>query len=406
VTVTRTTSSVTLVTQGSIWKYRVTGVELPSNWMDPAFDDSSWLSGPAKLGYGDGDEATVIGFGPDPNNKYVTTFFRRPFAVSSAASVSALKVGLRRDDGGIVYLNGTEIFRSNMPEGDITFATLASNVVGGADETTFYEQAVDSALLVEGANLLAVRVHQVNVTSSDLSFDLYLTGTAFPSNTAPAVNAGPDQSVVLPNVAYLSGQVSDDGMPIPPGLITIAWSKLDGPGAVLFANSYAPWTTAEFSLPGTYALRLSATDGATLVSDNVTVTVTGDTYEDWKDRHFFGPELLDPGISGDDADPDLDGHTNYEEYLADTDPRDPASVLHIVEISVLPGDPAHLEIQFDAVAGRSYSLQSRVVSTIGMWQNVVPVPTQMETGVVTLSVPVSFDIAARFYRIVTPQQLP
>jgi hypothetical protein len=406
VTVTRTTSSVTLVAQGAIWKYRVTGVELPSNWMDPAFNDSSWLSGPAKLGYGDGDEVTVIGFGPDPNNKYVTTFFRRTFTVSSAASVSALKVGLRRDDGGIVYLNGTEIFRSNMPEGDITFATLASNVVGDADETTFYEQAVDSALLVEGANVLAVRVHQVNVASSDLGFDLYLTGTALPSNTAPAVNAGPDQSVVLPNVAYLSGQVSDDGMPVPPGLITVTWSKLEGPGNVTFVNSHAPWTTAEFSLPGTYALRLSATDGATLVGDNVTVTVTGDTYETWKSRHFLDLELLDPDISGDDADPDLDGHTNYEEYLADTDPRDPASVLSIVEISVWPGDSALLEIQFDAVAGRSYSLQSRVVSTIGMWQNVVPVPTQLETGVVTLSVPMSFDTAARFYRIITPQQLP
>jgi hypothetical protein len=404
VTVTRTTSSLTLLAQGSVWNYRVTGVELPSNWMHPAFDDSNWPRGPAKLGYGDGDEATVIGFGPDPNNKYVTTFFRRTFAVSNAASVSALKVGLRRDDGGIVYLNGTEVFRSNMPEGDISFTTLASNVVGGAEETTFYEQAVDPTLLVEGANVLAVRIHQVNLSSSDLGFDLYCTGTAFPANTAPTVNAGPDQAIVLPNVALLSGQVSDDGLPIPPGQVTSTWSKLHGPGTVTFANPYVPRTAVSFSLPGTYTLRLTANDGASIVTDAMTMTVTGDTFEDWKSRHFFGPELLDPALSGEDADPDLDGHTNYEEYLADTDPRDAESILQIVEITLLPGDPMNVEIRFDAVAGRSYSLQSRHGSAFGWWQNLVSIPTQTETGVVSLMV--SYDTAARFYRIVTPQQLP
>jgi hypothetical protein len=404
-TVTRTTSSVTLVPHGSVWRYLDTGVELPADWIQPGYNDGSWPVGPAKLGYGDGDEATVVSFGSNPGNKHITTYFRRTFNVANAASVSALKVGLRRDDGGIVYLNGIEIFRSNMPEGDIAFSTLASSVVGGADETTFYEHAVDPSLLVEGANVLAARVHQVNVTSSDLSFDLYLTGSAVPLNAAPIVHAGPDQTVALLEPALLDGQIADDGLPIPPGHLAITWSKLNGPGTVSFTNPNAPRTDATFHLPGTYNLRLTATDSAFVVTDDLTISVVGDTYADWQARHFSPAELLNPAVSGDDADPDLDGHNNYEEYLADTDPLDPDSVLQIVDLSLSPDDPHTLQIQFDAVAGRSYSLQARPVSPAGPWLNLTRIPTRTETGVVSLSVPVLADSVSRFYRIVTPQQL-
>ena len=402
-TVSRTTSTVTLVAQGAVWKYRDTGVDLPADWIQPGYHDAAWPSGPAKLGYGDGDEATVVSFGPNPNNKYVTTFFRRTFNVTNAGSVSALKVGLRRDDGGMVYLNGTEVFRSNMPEGDIAFNTLASSVVGGADETTFYERAVDPALLVEGANVLAVRIHQVNPTSSDLSFDLYLSGTAFPLNTAPVVSAGADQSLTFPEPAWLTGQVTDDGLPIPPGRLEIQWSKVGGPGTVTFLNPNAPQTSAGFSLPGTYTLQLSAADAEFVATDDLIVTVIGDTYEEWKARHFTAAERLDPSISGDDADPDLDGHTNYQEFLAGTDPRDADSVLRIVDIQIGSEEPGATEIAFHAVAGRSYSLQSLTISLAGPWVNLMQIPALTETGITLLSVPTPPHAAARFYRIVTPR---
>jgi hypothetical protein len=407
VTITRTTSSVTLVAQGSVWKYLDTGTDLPAGWISPGYNDATWPSGAAKLGYGDGDEATVISFGPDPNNKHVTTFFRRAFQVTSAASISNLKVGLRRDDGGIVYLNGTEIFRSNMPEGDIAFSTLASGVVGDLDERTFYERAVDPTLLVEGNNVLAVRVHQVNLSSSDLGFDLYLTGTSFPSNAAPGVQAGADQSIVLPSQATLDGQATDDGLPIPPGQLTVTWSQVDGPGNTTFANPLASRTSVAFNLPGTYTLRLTATDGAFTIVDDVTIDVGADpdeAYNNWKTLHFTAAELLDPAISGDGVDPDDDGHVNYEEYLADTDPWDAESVLKIVQIEALPGNPPGLEIRFNAVAGRSYSLQSRSVSPTGAWLNILQIPTQSDTGILELSLPSLLNTAPRFYRVVTPQQ--
>ena len=83
-----------------------------------------------------------------------------------------------RDDGAVVYLNGTEVFRSNMPtNGAITFTTLASTNVGGGDETTnSYSTLLSPGLLLNGTNLLAVEIHQSSGGSSDISFDLELLG--------------------------------------------------------------------------------------------------------------------------------------------------------------------------------------------------------------------------------------
>jgi hypothetical protein len=404
VTVSRSTLPATMIAQGAVWKYSATGVDLPSSWTTSGYSDSAWPSGAAKLGYGDGDEVTVIGFGPDPNNKYITTFFRRTFQVDNPASVSNLKVGLRRDDGAVVYLNGTEIFRSNLPEGTITFTTTAGTAVGGGEETTFYEAPVDPSLLVSGANLLAVRVHQFNGPSSDLGFDLYLTGTAFPINAAPNVNAGPDQTIAPTDVLLLDGQVADDGLPIPPGLLTMTWNKFAGPGTVAFANAGAGRTTASFSAPGTYTLRLMVSDGALAASDDVVIQVSDDDYQDWRAAHFSPSELLNPSISGDAADPDLDGHTNYEEYLADTDPRDPDSILKIVQLELLSASPMTLEFRFNAVAGRAYSLQSRDAAPGSPWATRINVPSQSTTGIATVSLPDAVDGSPRFYRIVTPPQ--
>ena len=102
------------------------------------FSDEAWPSGPAQLGYGDGDEVTTLGSGPDPNNRYTTTYFRHAFNVVDTSVFGALLIRLLRDDGGIVYLNGTEIFRSNMGGGAPVYATQAIADAAPADETTQY----------------------------------------------------------------------------------------------------------------------------------------------------------------------------------------------------------------------------------------------------------------------------
>src|SRR5438034_1208376 len=157
--VTSAATPTTLVPFGSVWKYLDNGSDQGTAWRAPGFNDAAWASGPAQLGYSSNppelDEATIVSFGPDPNNKYITTYFRRTFPVSDPASATNLTLYLLRDDAGVVYLNGTEIFRGpNLPPPPnvITSTTLAT----GAAVENFLDIADVSSrvgLLVSGNNV-------------------------------------------------------------------------------------------------------------------------------------------------------------------------------------------------------------------------------------------------------------
>lgn len=165
-----------IVTTGSIWKYSDTGVTPPTSWSEPNFDDSSWSSGPAQLGYGDGDEATLVSYGTNPNQKHVTTWFRRSFQVNGTPNYQTLVLRLQRDDGAVVYLNGVEVARENLPHFDLAPHSRTQFALSGSDELAFQETFVDARLLHAGTNVLAVEIHQDSPATPDLSFDLELLG--------------------------------------------------------------------------------------------------------------------------------------------------------------------------------------------------------------------------------------
>jgi hypothetical protein len=150
-------------------------VGIRGSWKDVGFDDAAWASGAAQLGYGEGDEATIIGFGPDPNNRYTTTYFRQSFTVADPNVFGGALVRFLRDDGGVVYLNGTEVFRSNMGGGLPDWPIMAPTTSLPADGTTTYYLAnVPADLLRPGTNVMAVEIHLDNANSPDLSFALEL----------------------------------------------------------------------------------------------------------------------------------------------------------------------------------------------------------------------------------------
>jgi hypothetical protein len=157
-----------LVPLGAVWRYLDTGVNLSNAWRAVGFDDSSWPSGPAELGFGETDQVTLIA-----SNRQVTTYFRHPFTVASPNAFGTLAMRLKRDDAGVVYLNGSEVYRSpNLPSGIISYTNFA---------TTSVENIVDTATLSPsslrvGENLVAVEIHQQSLTSSDVSFDFELRG--------------------------------------------------------------------------------------------------------------------------------------------------------------------------------------------------------------------------------------
>lgn len=164
-----------LVARGSTWRVLDTGVEPGSTWTSAAFDDSLWASGPAQLGYGEGDERTVVSFGPNPLQRPITTWFRRTFQAGNPAALAGLRLELLRDDGAVVWINGKEAFRSNLVRAS-TSATTAGYDLDAPDENAFATTLLDPRLLLPGANVIAVELHQFGPASDDLSFDLALLG--------------------------------------------------------------------------------------------------------------------------------------------------------------------------------------------------------------------------------------
>ena len=155
----------------SIWKYNDSGANLGTDWKTNTYDDAAWLFGNGILGYGDPGQNTTLSYGTDVENKHITTYLRHIFNVGDASQYGSLKFNLLKDDGVVVYVNGTEAFRTNMPEGEITSSTLALTAINGADETAWTEFETAN-LLQDGANVIAVELHQAAANSSDLGFDM------------------------------------------------------------------------------------------------------------------------------------------------------------------------------------------------------------------------------------------
>ena len=158
-----------VITEGARWKYSDMGASPGADWVKLDFKDDAWKEGAAQLGYGDRDEATKISDAPD---HYPTYYFRHQFEVSEPSNLKPLVLRLLRDDGAVVYLNGEEIARGNMPDGKVEHGTFARSTT--PSESGFYVHDLNPNKLVAGKNIIAVEVHQADAESSDVSFDLEL----------------------------------------------------------------------------------------------------------------------------------------------------------------------------------------------------------------------------------------
>jgi hypothetical protein len=163
---------------GSVWKFRDNGVSPGATWTQASFNDSSWAFKPSKFGYGD-PATTTLSYGTDSNNKHITSYFRTQFNMTNTVGFDTLIFNLLRDDGAVVYINGVEAFRTNMPTGTISNTTLASSDISGAAELAFTEFRVPNTL-VNGVNTIAVEVHQASAQSDDKGFDMSITAKRVP----------------------------------------------------------------------------------------------------------------------------------------------------------------------------------------------------------------------------------
>ena len=102
-------TTTTLIAYGSTWKYW-NADSRPANWQTTAYSDALWPSGPAELGYGDGDEATCVPSSSSgtlclpTGNKYMTNYFRQVINIPNPSTYASIIMNVIRDDGIVVHL--------------------------------------------------------------------------------------------------------------------------------------------------------------------------------------------------------------------------------------------------------------------------------------------------------------
>lgn len=197
-------SPFTFINYGDIWNYLDNGKDSGTTWRTcQAATILPWKSGPSELGYGDGGEATVVDFGPDANNKYITTYFRKTITIANPLDYGSFTLNIKRDDGAVVYVNGVQAAISNIT-GPVTYTTTAANATD--DGNSVFTYTIASTMFSAGQNCIAVELHQNSGSSTDLSFNLELIGN--PAAVEPSIERGPMLQMVSGNAVTLKWKTS------------------------------------------------------------------------------------------------------------------------------------------------------------------------------------------------------
>lgn len=152
------------------WSYKDNNQAQPAGWNAQTYDISTWAVGNGPLGYGDPVTTTI-------NSGLTTAYFAKDFTVDLSTLSDTMEFGVMRDDGIIVYLNGEEVVRDNMPAGAVTFNTFSSTTIDGAAESVYNIFSIPKSKFVNGVNRFSIELHNRSTTSSDLRIDAYLKTT-------------------------------------------------------------------------------------------------------------------------------------------------------------------------------------------------------------------------------------
>lgn len=180
----------TIINLGGAWKYLDNGSNQGSAWKEPGFDDGTWASGNAKLGYGAADVVTTLSYSPNANQKHATTYFRRKFNITNLSQFVSFKLSVIRDDGMVVYVNGVEVARENVLSGPPMYNQYAPKDITSSNVTSPIDFVIPPCAFQEGDNTIAVEMHQATPISADMFFNLRLVANP-PSASAATLTRGP-----------------------------------------------------------------------------------------------------------------------------------------------------------------------------------------------------------------------
>jgi secreted PhoX family phosphatase len=167
--------------KNSSWSYKDNNLAQPAQWKEKTYDISAWAAGNGPLGYGDPVTTTTA-------TGLVTAYFAKDFTVNLSDLSDTMELGIMRDDGIVVYINGEEVARDNMPAGAVTFDTWSSTTIDGAAESTYNLFSIPKSKFVNGTNRISIELHNRGAASSDLRIDAYLKTTTTTTNPPVTCN--------------------------------------------------------------------------------------------------------------------------------------------------------------------------------------------------------------------------
>lgn len=331
------------IARGSSWKYNTEGTDLGTAWRESEYSDSSWLRGDGALGYGVADLLTPLYL---PGTvKPITTWFRKEFVVNdSPAAIQNLQLQARFDDGFVLYLNGEEILCSgSMPGGSVRFDMTASSYTSLGYET--FDLSPFGSRLRPGGNVIAVELHQENAASPDAVWDASLTYQLSSAPTLPAPVITPaGGSFSGPVTVTITNQIAD----------ALIYYTLNG----ILPDSSSTRYTEPLSLSGNVqvkALAYKAGFNESLVAsaEFVFIDLNPDSDNDglpdgWESQHFGNSTAADPN-----TDPDRDGLSNLQEYLAGTDPITASTLM----VTISQTGVQQLSIRWTSTTNSTYQLE-------------------------------------------------
>ena len=226
------------------WRYNQSGIDPGAGWNDANFDDSSWPSGAALF---EGKNGTVPDL-PEPvrtaltvGTNTTTYYFRTHFNFAGRPGGARLRLRHIIDDGAVFHLNGAEVYRTGMPAGPVGVSTFATRNVGNADYGGPVELPVRN--LVAGDNVLAVEVHQVGSTSSDVTLGAGLVSiTSNPLRTSVAAISPAPDALDVPRDSAIEIVLGDGTQTVQPGSIQL-FVNGRSVSATISKPAGSPWTT-------------------------------------------------------------------------------------------------------------------------------------------------------------------
>lgn len=218
------------ISAASSWSFHARETPPAAGWENPEFDDSDWSSGTGAFGYEAPPTrsfATEVGYGDEKAAKHPTTYFRQSFTLPENSSIWSASLSYRVADGAIIFLNGKELVRDNLPQGPLSAHTPALAEVPAPVLPSEKSAAIPGDQLKAGENVFAVALHRADPAGRDLYFDFSFRIDVLDHETGSFVRIGTEP-------AHRQWSFLDDGtFALPswtsPGFDDGAWSSGEAP---------------------------------------------------------------------------------------------------------------------------------------------------------------------------------